>query len=428
MATIEKRKDSYRITVSLGQDVDGKKVRTTTTYKPEAKTPKAIEKEVRRFADDFERRVRDGKYLSGETISFREFQSVWLSDWAEQHLTTSVLEHYQMDLKNHVLPDIGHMKLSAIRPPHVQGIITKMIKSGLKAKTIRHVITALNSVMRYAYRMQIIAENPCTRCELPRLDKNNDIHFFTVEQTKTFFKALDMKYPYTYKAHTRTLKSTGESYEVPEYTEYWAVPLQYKVLFYLAIVGGFRRGEMCALTWEDIHPETLSVSINKAAAKTNSGQIIKDPKTVAGNREITCTHECFELLDQWKREQRALSMKLGSAWEGYRGRDYDKNAVFIQLDNGKPIKMDSVSQKFKQVIKAYNATCENEDDKLPTIRLHDLRHTSASYLIAQGINVATVAHRLGHSDPSITLNIYTHAQPDKDREAAATLEALLNEA
>ena len=78
MASIRKRKDSYQITVSLGRDAEGKQLLETTTCRPEATTPRAIEKEVDQFAKDFEKRVCEGKYLDGEKVSFTSFVETWL--------------------------------------------------------------------------------------------------------------------------------------------------------------------------------------------------------------------------------------------------------------------------------------------------------------------------------------------------------------
>ncbi len=86
---------------------------------------------------------------------------------------------------------------------------------------------------------------------------------------------------------------------------------------------------------------------------------------------------------------------------------------------------DTPYKAFKKFIKRYNATIENEDDKLPEITLHDLRHTSATLLIADNVDVKTVSNRLGHAQTSTTMNIYAAALKKKDEEAANSLEDML---
>ena len=88
---------------------------------------------------------------------------------------------------------------------------------------------------------------------------------------------------------------------------------------------------------------------------------------------------------------------------------------------------DTVTAKFRDIIRNYNAHCQPAD-RLPEITLHGLRHTAASILIAQNTDISTVSKRLGHSRTSVTLDIYTHAIKEADRAAADKLEAIINEA
>ena len=281
--------------------------------------------------------------------------------------------------------------------------------------------------MQYAFKKDYIKENPCARCDdLPRVERDTELHYFTVKQAKTFLKAMDMTYTSTHKGHKRVLKATGEAYEVPEYTETHTIPTQYKAFFRLAIFGGFRRGELCALTWEDINESKRSVSITKSLSKLEDGtQELKGPKTKASNREIVLPAECFEALKAWKTEQVCLCLKLGTAWKGYRGKEYDKNNIFIDMTSGRPINVDTPSHKFHEIIDLYNSQiAEREEDELPHIRLHDLRHTSATLLLANNQDIETVSKRLGHARASVTLDIYGHALKEMDEKASDTLERL----
>lgn len=425
MASIKaKPNGTYLITVSLGRDRNQKQLFERITFKPTKTTPKAIEKEVQQFANDFEKKVKEGEFFSGEKITFKDFMEVWEKNWAVDHLTQSVREGYVDILERRVLPVIGSLKISKISASHIQNIYLKMRDEGKAPKTIRRTHTAINSVFRYAYKMGVVQENVCNRCEMPKLKTDTDLHYYTVEQAKKLLSLLTQDYTTTHKAHTRTLKKTGESYIVPEYIETHHIPTQWKSYFTLAIYGGFRRGEMVALTWEDIDFEKETISINKAVAKTKTGQIIKETKTVAGNREIKMPSSCFSLLKEWKLEQMGLSMSLGEKWTGYRGKSFDKNWVYIQLDSGARMDVDTPSHKFKSILNLYNSNCENEEDKLPIIRLHDLRHTSATLLLSQNVDIETVSHRMGHSKASITLDVYGHWLKETDEKASNVLNQM----
>lgn len=432
---------SYTIFVSLGRDkTTGKQNIKTTTYTPKAQTPAKAEKEARAFAVAFEEKAKNGELVSGEKVTVSEFVKVWEKNWLPAK-TPSVREKYMDILRLRVLPAIGHMKITAVRAAHIDRIIKNQQETGnaRSPKTVRDTFTVINSVFRYALKKQYIKENPCLRCDdLPpvTMKTGKDLRFFNQDQAKRFLRdALTMEYELKYGQRGRKSKTTGKNYTVKEYTVKRAVPLQWRLYFTMAIYGMFRRGEMCALTWNDIDEKKQTISIDKAAAMTRQEQYIKGPKTEAGIREVSMPEEVFSLLHEWKKEQTALCMKLGTAWKGHRNGmkedgktqdTFDENNIFIQLENGLPVHLSTPGHKFHEIIDMYNATCAKEEDKLPDIRLHDLRHTGATLLLGNNADIETVSHRLGHSKASVTLDIYGHALPENDKQAADTLAAMFN--
>lgn len=425
MASIRKRKDnSYQIVVSMGYDADGRKLRETCTYKPIATTPAKIEKEVKAYAHEFEKRILEGESMDAERITFEKFSRTWREEWAETHLTKSTIESYTANLKKHILPRIGHMKLAKITPLHIQAIYNQMHKDGKAAQTIRRVGVAVSRVFDYAYRMGILRENPSWRCEFPKGQRDEGLHYFNQEETNRFFNALAMEYSFETKGFHRRNVNTGEPEAVGGYTEKRKIPYQFRLWFTLAIYGGFRRGELCALRWSDVDFENRIIRIERAAAKVKGGVVIKEPKTKAGIRKVNLPDVCFDMLRTWKKSQQQIALKLGTAWKGQRGSSYDENYIFIQ-DDGLMMDLDAPRHRFVRIIENYNKACEKPEDRLPMIRLHDLRHTSATLLIASGMDIPTVSHRLGHSRASVTLDVYAHAMPQKDETAAEILGDLL---
>lgn len=424
MANIEKRGKKVRIIVSDGYDANGKQIKRYLTYEPKETAPRKREKEINAVAVAFEEQVKSGKYYDGNTISFDEFSSVWEKEWASYNITESVKLSYIGLLKGHVFPEIGSLKINKISTLHCQKIINKLNNAKKSPRTVKLVFTAMNSVFRYAYKMGIIGENPCIRCTLPKLKYDSTLHYWELEQAKRFLAFLDEPYSVSHHGYTKDA----------------VTPLQFKVFYSLAIYGGFRCGELLALRWDDIFFDDQTISINKAVAHLPHEQKIKDPKTPAAIRDIVLPESCFDLLRLWKEEQMKLSLSLSNVWEGYTGKQFDHNYIFIQ-NNGKMMSLYTPGKKFKQIIDHYNMSIEEKaldadseekrDEilslKLPVIRLHDLRHTSATLLLGNNVDIETVSRRLGHSRASITLDVYGHAMKSKDRSASDKLDALFND-
>ena len=426
---------SFLIEVYCGRDPEGKKIIKRTTFRPKSTAPTKAQKEAEKFAAQYEEQVLTGDVVSGDKVTVCEFVKIWEENWLPAK-TPSVQENYKYIIRLHMLPAIGHMKITAVKAVHIDSIIQKAKDEGKAPATIRDRFSVINSVFKYAYKKQYIRENPCQRCdERPpvKMKTGKDIQFFNGDQSRRFIReALTMEYDIVYGQRGRKSKKTGKEYTVKEYTVKRAVPLQWRIYFMMAVYGTFRRGEMCALTWADIDEKRRVISIEKAAAMTKNQKYIKGPKTEAGIRELTMPEEIFVLLREWKKEQAALCVKLGTAWKGHRNGksddgkkdSFDENTIFIQLDNGLPIHLSTPNHKFHEIVDLYNATREKEEDKLPRIRLHDLRHTGATLLLGEKTDIETVSHRLGHAKASVTLDIYGHALPENDKQAADTLAAL----
>ena len=269
--------------------------------------------------------------------------------------------------------------------------------------------------MSTAVKWQLIDANPCDRVSPPKAEEEESVKFFTLEQTQRFLSALDLDFVTVYKAHTR-IDDTGKPYQVPEYQEKRSLPMQHKIFFYIALFGGLRKGEIIALKWSDIDFVHASVSVNKSTARVGHEQITKSPKTKKSNREIVLPGPLMDMLKKYRTEQAKYRLSIGDQWQG---DDY----LFIQ-QNGKQMDLSTPYHVFKKVIKNYNKTVKQKELLLPDIPLHGLRHTSATLLISQNVDVRTVSNRLGHAQTSTTMNIYSHQLEKMDELAAGVLENL----
>lgn len=425
MASIRERNGSYQITVSCGRDIYDRKIRETTTFTPDPSlTPKKRVKAVEEFARKFEEQVLNGLALDGRKITLQEFTERWFKEYAEQKLQPGTVEKYKAELNDKVLPVLGHMKLSELRPHNLNSFFVAMTKDGARkdGKTggysrgsIAKTCNVLSSVLRTATEWEIIEKNPLDKVRLHADDTADKIEFFTPEQATTFLEYIEKPYTVKTKGHKRT-DDTGKDYTVGDYERKKEIPEQLRVLFILAIYAGMRKGELLALEWSDIDFKADTISITKAVSVVEGKQITKCPKTKTSRRTVSIPHFLTLRLKALKADRLKYHLSLGDYWQGAQW-------VFIQ-ENGKQMSYSTPYSAFHDTLLRYNQG-KKDADKLPLIPFHGLRHTSATLLIASKQDVRTVSARLGHAQASTTMNIYAHALQETDRKAVNALETML---
>lgn len=402
MASIRKRGKTYQVTVSNGRDSKGKQIIETATFTPDpARTEKQNQKALQLFALEFEQRVKSGKYLDGEKITFKDFVEVWKRDYAVPNLEPSTIERHEELLKGHILPAIGHLKLSKIQPAHLNRLYSLMLQErkdgkegGYSTATIKRTHAVISGILKKAVQWNILLDNPCDRVTPPRAhDTEDDIEFFTLDQTNRFLDELE--------AEIREGK----------------VKEQYRLFFLLAITCGIRRGELVAMEWSDLNYEDCTVRVTKAIGTVRGRAYDKGPKSRRSYRIISVPEDVMEVAREYQQHQASYKAAVGSYWEG-------ENYLFIS-DNGKQVHPSTPYHVFKKIVRRYNKTVP-EDQQLPDIPLHGLRHTNATLLISENVDIRTVSGRLGHAQTSTTLNIYAHQLQEVDRKAADTMGDLLN--
>ena len=425
MASIQKRGNSYRIVVSMGYDVNHKKLVEITTFTPDKNlTPKKRQKAVDDFAYEFEKKCRNHERLEGEKTTLKDFITRWTAEKAQQELQPGTLEKYQAVINSFILPALGHLKLSEIKPHTVNAFFVSLTKDGSRLDgkpggyskgTINKVSNVLSSILRTAVEWEAIERNPCDAVWVKAEDSAEKIKFFTPQQAAAFLDYISKPYTIRTKGHTRT-DDTGKQYTVGDYTSTKELPTQMKVLFSLAIYSGLRKGEILALTWDDVDFENNTVAVTKAAAVVGGQQIVKVPKTRNSYRLISIPHSITQQLQQWKLEQTRYRLQVGAYWQG-------DNWIFTQ-DDGRMMSYYTPYSALQDILTHYNAE-KAESDKLPMIPFHGLRHTKATLQIAAGTDVRTVSAILGHRETSTTMNIYSHSLQTAEQEAAANMERLL---
>ena len=179
--------------------------------------------------------------------------------------------------------------------------------------------------------------------------------------------------------------------------------MKYETYFKLVLATGLRRGEACGLKWSDINWRKRTIHVQRGVVKlSHQESITKDPKTSSGDRMVYLSKEMCQLLKAWRKE---------CEWDRQQtaNETVDEDDYLFRQPNGKPMCPSTFTYRFKLILKANNLPLD--------LNVHSLRHTNASLLIAQGVDVRTVASLLGHAQASTTLDIYAHAFDKNKRKA-----------
>ena len=382
MASIRKRGSSYLLVVSMGYDYKGNRIRPKqkTVHPSEGLTPKQKEKWLNEQAILFERECKGLPQEVDRSITLAKYTELWLQTIAPGKLAKSTLARDRQDI-HRFLPVLGHYKLTELRPEHFRQLYAdlrkvKNQKTGkpLSECTVEGVHACLCGILSDAMEGGFLDHNPAWRT-----------------------------YRYAGKKKEKLIADKATAQRLIAALE--EESLKYETYFKLIIATGMRRGECCGLQWGDINWDERSIHIQRNVVKvTGEDIIVKETKTVAGDRYVYFSLEMESLLKEFQRE---------CSWETetYDGRKLeDADYIFRRHGYRLPMTPTTFTWRFKLILKKHG---------LPTaLNVHSLRHTNASLLIAGGADVATVAGLLGHSQPSTTLDIYTHAF-DKNKKAAS---------
>jgi len=452
MATVRKRGNSYQIRASAGYDANGEQIVKSMTWKPTpGMTAKQIEKELQRVKIDFERRVESGQYLDGN-IRFGEFADKWIREYAEKQLAPSTVVSYRRYLKR-TNEAIGHIRLDKLQPQHLlefysnlaeEGIredfkfiasidlVECLIEHGFTQRSFSNQASISKDTVNFACKGKKIsmrsAETICMalnmkideafhKCEKRKLSGNTLLHYHhlisSILTTAVQWQVVSSNPADRVKPPKIVPKESG-FLDINQARHLVALlenePIQYKTAILLLLYSGMRRGELCGLEWSDFDFDNCTVNISRTSQYLpGKGVFEKGTKTKGSIRAIRLPGVTFILLREYRKWQTEKRLPMGDQW-------HETGRLFTSW-NGEPISPDILTQWFDGFIKRSD---------LPPIHLHSLRHTNASMLIASGEDVRTVSGRLGHSQPSTTLNIYSHVIQSADAKASRTLENILD--
>jgi integrase len=318
--------------------------------------------------------LQSGNAVDPSRISVAEFLDRFERDWIALHTTARTTERY-IDSLNHVRKAFGDVKLQAIKAAHLAALYADLGRSGLATATIRHVHVVAHRAFKEAKAWGLLRDNPADMVKPPKM-RAAEVKILQAAEAKELLGKL----------------RCGPLY----------------MLASLALGTGARRGELLALRWRDIDFDSRRLTIEQALEQTaEHGIRTKGPKTKHGRRTISLPAHIVAELRAHHAAQAEQRLALGM------GRAPEDATVLAAVD-GKPLSPDTVSKQWERTMDALGR---------PEITLHSLRHTHASMLIASGMDILTISRRLGHANPTVTLNVYGHLIAGSDDKAAQIMEA-----
>lgn len=337
---------------------------------------------TRRAAEEALRVVlarEDLEIVSVHGLTTGDYLKQWLSSKHSLRATTRM--SYESHLRLYLLPQLGHVPLVDLRPPHLDRMYAGMVARPdgrlRAAATVRRVHATLRSALNSAVKRRLIAWSPAAHVELPSA------------------------------AAPRTVVWSPTELEV--FLEANAGHRLY-ALFHLVAVAGLRRGEVLGLSWVDVDLGQRAIRIRQQLLDTGATPSFGPPKTRSGARTVPLDAVTVDVLHDHRAQQDSEAQRARGA-----GLWSQTGLVFTRED-GRSLRPDWISHEFQRTVKLA---------ALPPIRLHDLRHTSASLALAAGVPMKVVSERLGHSSLSITADLYTHVSPAVAYDAADRIGALV---
>ncbi len=334
-------------------------------------TRQVVAKKLHRVMRD----VEQGLPITPERLTVERFLHQWLADLVKHNVRPRTFESYQMVVELHLAAAFGHLRLGMLQPSHVQEYLNRKLEAGLSPRTVQYHHAILRRGLGQAVKWGVIPRNVAKLVDPPRV-KYEEVKPLLSKEVQQLLDTIH-----------------GDRLEA---------------LYVLAIATGMRQGELLGLRWNDVDLEVRSLRVHTALQRIDSKFQLVEPKSRSSRRTIDLPQTSVAALRQHKVEQLQERLLTGSEWE-------DWSLVFT-TQRGTPIEASNLIRAFHRLL---------TEAGLRRIRFHDLRHTTASMWLAQGVPARVVMELLGHSQITLTMNTYSHVMPELRREAADSMDAVL---
>jgi integrase len=326
--------------------------------------------------------LQNGTAIEPSRMSVADFLERWIEHMQGQ-ISPRSHERYAEIARKNLAPLLGGLALTKLQPAHISQAYAAALASGrrdgqggLSARTVTHMHRVLREALQQALRWQLLARNPADAVKPPKVER------------------LQM-----------SVLDTDATVELIEAAR--ATALFVPIL--LGVRCGLRRGEVVALRWRNVDLERGQISIVASAEQTDRGVREKEPKNGKGRTIVLSATEVEELRTHRAQQAEGL-LALGV-------RLTDDHHVVARAD-GQPLQPRSLTHAFVKFVRQHGFQ----------IRLHDLRHSHATHMLASGVHPKIAQERLGHSSVGITLDLYSHLLPGMQAEAVSKVDAALRAA
>ncbi len=319
-----------------------------------------------------------GTFVAPDAMTVADYLTGWVATLGAAGRRPSTIESYARNVRVHIAPAIGPVKLQALTPVHLDRLYADMAER-LSPRMVRYVHTIIRKALSDALKKGLVVRNVADAATPPsaKSTKAPEMATWTPEQLRTFLDGV---------------------------ADHRLFPL-----LRLTAMTGLRRGEVLGLRWSDLDLGAGRLVVRQQVTAV-AGQVqVGELKTAAGRRTITLDARTVEVLRAHQVHQEAERALVGVGYG-------DRGLVFAGVD-GAPIHPDSLTKLFDRLVTASG---------LPRLRLHDLRHTHATHLISRGVHSKRVSARLGHTSHSFTMDTYGHLMPDDEGDAAAAVATLID--
>lgn len=387
--TIFQRPDGrWQGQVSLGHS-GGKRKRVSVTGKTVA--------EVQRKMRDMKSSADKGVPVLSITPRLSEYLAVWLERKKTDN-TPKTYKFYESIVRLHIVPDLGHIRIHKLTQHDVNALLSRKIELANK------------STMQKENPKSLASGEPRIRFSVASVDAIRRVLRAALNDAErddyVGRNVASLSKPPTVPRFEGKALSVAEAHALLQAVS----GTRYSVLYQMALGLGMRQGEILGLRWEDVDFDAGVVNVRLQLQRVDGLQQLVPLKTVESRRTLPLPDSKLQALKRHRIEQMEQRLQAGGKWQG------EGWQLVFMTPNGTPIDDANLRKDFRKRL---------DQAGIEHMRFHDLRHSTASFLAAEGVHITESQHTLGHAQPITTMQVYTHAQIEKMRAGLERLDALL---